>query len=465
MKRIWKGFCAVVCAAVCAVGFAACGGKSAYEIAKENGMTVAQTEAEWIESLKGADGKDGKDLEIIDVYEAAKANGYEGDFLSFLTEYLRVDVNENNDVKTIAQNMTSVVSIFCYYQREYKVSGIWGQTQTKKGYEASAGSGVVIDLNKEAGNALILTNYHVVYDAEANDGSFADGVYLYPYGSNYRFNPEDKIFGDGIKATYVGGAMDYDVALLKVEGSDLVKKGLLTTAEIGSSDTLTVGEKVYAIGNPDGDGLAVTSGLVSVESEYIQLSALDNRDENGDGYADGVEYRVIRTDAAINGGNSGGGLFDANGKLIGIVNAKNVGEEMDNMGYALPISQVMPLVDNILDNGGVAKCARFGIYVEISGSEGVWDEDGTLATKETFCVTKVVSGGAAEGKLRAGDIFKWMQIGDGEKVEFRLEYQLHDELLKIRQGDVVKLGMINSEGNEKTVEIKFDKDSYFLTYA
>lgn len=465
MKKIWKGLCAVACAAVCAIGFAACSGKSAYEIAKENGMTVAQTEAEWIESLKGANGKDGKDLEIIDVYEVAKSNGYEGDFLSFLTEYLRVDVNENNDVKTIAQNMTSVVSIFCYYQREYKVNGIWGQTQTKTGYEASAGSGVVIDLNKESGNALILTNYHVLYDTEANDGSFADGVYLYPYGSNYRFSPEDNLFGDGIKAAYVGGAMDYDVALLKVEGSDLVKNSLLTKAEIGSSDTLTVGEKVYAIGNPDGDGLAVTSGLVSVESEYIQLSALDNRDENGDGYADGVEYRVIRTDAAINGGNSGGGLFDADGKLIGIVNAKNVGEEMDNMGYALPISQVMPLVHNILDNGGVAKCARFGIYVEISGSEGFWDEDGTLATKETFCVTKVVMGGAAQGKLRAGDIFKWMQIGDGEKVEFRLEYQLHDELLKIRKGDVVKLGLVNSEGNEKTVEIKFDKDSYFLTYA
>lgn len=465
MKRIWKGLCAIVCAAVCAVGFASCSGKSAYEIAKENGMTAAQTEAEWIESLKGADGKDGKDLEIISVYEAAKSNGYEGDFLSFLTEYLHVDVHENNDVQTIAKNITSVVSIFCYYQRQYKVGGILGQTQTRTEYEASAGSGVVIDLNKEAGNALILTNYHVLYDAEENDGSFADGIYLYSYGANYRFSPEDNVFGDGIKATYVGGAMDYDVALLKVEGSELIKNSLLTEAEIGSSDALTVGEKVYAVGNPNGDGLAVTSGLVSVESEYIQLSALDNRDENADGYVDGVEYRVIRTDAAINGGNSGGGLFDADGKLIGIVNAKNVGEEMDNMGYALPISQVMPLVENILDNGGVAKCARFGIYVSISGSEGYWDENGELAIKETFCVKQVVLGGAAQGKLRVGDVFKWMQIGNGEKVEFRLEYQLHDELLKIRKGDVVKIGLVNSEGNEKTVEIKFDNDKYFLTYA
>lgn len=467
MKKIWKGVCALVCAAACTIGFAGCGGKSAYEIAKETGKTVAQTEAEWIESLKGADGKDGKDLDIIEIYEAAREKGeFEGDFLSFLTEYLSVDVRENNDVQTIAQNMTSVVSIYCYYKRTYSSGGgFWGQTQTTTTYEISAGSGVVIDLNKEAGNALILTNYHVLYDAETNDGSFADGVYLYPYGSYCVLDPSENKFGDGLKATYVGGAMDYDVALLKVEGSELIKNGLLTEAEIGSSDDLTVGEKVYAVGNPDGAGIAVTNGIVSVDSEYIELSALDNRDTNRDGYVDTIDFRVIRTDAAINGGNSGGGLFDVNGKLIGIVNAKNVGEETDNMGYALPISQVMPLVENIIDNGGAAKCAKFGIYVSINESSAYVKEDGTLGVKETFCVTQTILGGSAHKKLSVGDVFKWMQIGDGEKVEFIREYQLHDELLKIRKGDVVKVGVVNSEGNEETVEIVFDNDSYFTTYA
>lgn len=466
MKKIWKGVCAVFCALACAIGFASCGGKSAYEIAVENGKTGAQTEAEWIESLKGANGKDGENLDIIAVYEAARANGYQKDLLSFIKEYLSVDLRENNDVKTIANNMTSVVSIYCYYQRAYSSGGgFWGQTQMSTKYEIAAGSGVVIDVNKEAGNALILTNYHVLYDAEANDGSFADGVYLYPYGAYRVFNPSENKFGDGLKATYVGGAMDYDVALVKVEGSELVKNGLLTAAEIGSSDDLAVGEKVYAVGNPDGAGMAVTNGIVSVASEYIDISALDNRDEDRDGYVDTVDYRVIRTSAAINGGNSGGGLFDADGKLIGIVNAKNVGEETDNMGYALPISQVMPLVENILDNGGVAKAAKFGIYVAINESSAYVREDGTLGIKETFCVTQTMMGGAAFKKLSVGDTFKWMQIGNGEKVEFIREYQLHDELLKIRKGDVVKVGILNSEGNEETVEITFDKDAYFTAYA
>lgn len=467
MKKIWKGVCAVLCAVACAIGITGCAGKSAYEIAVENGKTVAQTEAEWIESLKGANGEDGEDLDIIKVYEAACANGYEKDFLSFLKEFLNVDVNENNNVKTIAENMKSVVSIYCYYQRTYSTSGgFWEQqTQTATKYEVSAGSGVVIDINKEAGNALILTNYHVVYDMESNDGSFADGVYLYPYGANLVFSPADNKFGDGLKATYVGGAMDYDVALLKVEGNQLVKDGLMSKATIGSSNDLTVGEKVYAVGNPDGAGMAVTSGIVSVDSEYIQLSALDNRDTNRDGYVDTLEFRVVRTDAAINGGNSGGGLFDADGKLIGIVNAKNVGEETDNMGYALPISQVLPLVENIIDNNGAAKSAKLGIYVSISGSSAYEREDGTLGVRENFCVSQIILGGAAYRKLSVGDVFKWMQIGNGEKVELIREFQLHDELLKIRKGDVVTIGVIDSQGNEKTVQIQFSNDSYFTTYA
>ena len=465
MKKIWKGVCAVLCAVACAIGVTGCAGKSAYEIAVENGKTGAQTEAEWIESLKGANGADGEDLDVVKVYEAACANGYEKDFLTFLKEFLKIDVNENNNVKTIAENMKSVVSIYCYYQRTSSTGGLWGPTQSSTKYEASAGSGVVIDINKEAGNALILTNYHVVYDMKENDGGFADGIYLYPYGANMVFSPAENKFGDGLKATYVGGAMDYDIALLKVEGCQLVKDGLMSKAIIGTSNDLTVGEKVYAVGNPDGAGMAVTSGIVSVDSEYIQLSALDNRDTNRDGYVDALDFRVIRTDAAINGGNSGGGLFDADGKLIGIVNAKNVGEETDNMGYALPISQVLPLVENIMDNNGAAKSAKLGIYVSISGSSAYVREDGTLGVRETFCVSQMIMGGASYRKLSVGDVFKWMQIGNGEKVEFIREFQLHDELLKVRKGDVVKIGVIDSQGNEKTVEIVFNSDSYFTTYA
>ena len=463
MKKIWKSLCAALGAVFCVVGLAGCNeGKSAYEIAKENNLTGAQTEAEWIQSLKGANGADGKDMDIIAVYEAAKANGYEGDFLSFLKEYLSVNVQTNNDMQTIADNMTSVVSIYCGYQRKSSSTGYWGQAQLS--YDLAAGSGVVIELNKQAGNAIILTNYHVVYDSEENNGSFADEIYCYPYGSTLRFNPLNGQYGEGIKATYVGGAMDYDIAVLKVEGSDAVKNSVLTKAEYGSSETLRTGENVFAVGNPSGAGIAVTSGIISVESEYIELSALDNRDLDRDGKIDGVEFRVIRTDAAINSGNSGGGLFNARGELIGIVNAKSVGEEMDNMGYALPITQVQTLVQNILDHGGVVKRAMLGVGVSVIDTTAIVNEDGTLDIKETFCVASVNAGGAAYRKLNVGDTFSWIQINDREKQKFVCEYQLPETLLQVRKGDVVTLGVINSEGNEVTVEIPFDKDSYFTLY-
>ena len=99
-----------------AVGFTACdfsdeNAKSAYEIAVENGFTG--TEAEWLNSLRGANGSDGSDLDINDVYDAAVQNGYEGTFLEFLKEYLSADISENNDTETIAHNMMSVVSVYC----------------------------------------------------------------------------------------------------------------------------------------------------------------------------------------------------------------------------------------------------------------------------------------------------------------------------------------------------------------
>ena len=268
-----------------------------------------------------------------------------------------------------------------------------------------------------------------------------------------------------MKASYVGGAMDYDIAILKIEGSEVLKNSMLTAAKMGDSEEVVVGEKVFAIGNPDADGISVTGGLVSVCSEYITLAATDGTNRS-------VSYRVMRTDAAINGGNSGGGLFNAQGELIGIVNAKTVDEDIDNMGYALPITQVLALCDNITDNGGVLKRAILGTLVVKNKSYAVFNENGTLDRKEEFFVSKKAEeGSAAYGKLEYGDIFKSIKVvPNGEDAEncqeilLDKQYLLHDVLMRVRFGDKVIL-KIKRGAEELTVEIVYDNTEYFKNYA
>ena len=464
MRKIFKGMLAIACLGVLTFGGVACGESvTAYEIAVQNGFRG--TEAEWLRSLRGADGEDGEDLDATKLYQAAVENGYEGSFLDFC-KTLNITVPENNDTKTIAENVRSVVSIYCRYSKTSKGNGWLGSAATKS-YGSQAGSGVIIELNKEAGNALIITNYHVIYNSESDEKGLLKDIWVYPYGAYNRFNAEKgDESGDGIKATYVGGAMDYDIAILRVEGSEYIKNSQVTEAKIGDSDTVQLGEETFVIGNPAGAGIAVTNGIVSVDSEYISMGALDNRDLNRDGYVDGVSFRVMRTSAAINSGNSGGGMFNAKGELIGIVNAKSGGTTTDNMGYALPITLVKAVCENILANGKRVSRAMLGITISTTASKAVVDENGQLSIEEEFSVVTAASSGAASyGKMNAGDVFISASINGGEKLVFTREYQLAYVLLAVRKGDTVTFEMRNSSGEETTVAITFDKDEYFTIFA
>ena len=461
MKKFWKGAISVFCAATLSLSLASCQKEyiSAYDIAVKYGFQG--TEQEWVLSLQGKNGEDATSLTFEELYDTAKKAGYTGSLLDFCLD-VGVDVIEkDNDTAQIAQGVTSVVSITCAFDKNVK-SG-WGQSTTSEYYGASAGSGVVIDINKEAGSAYIVTNYHVVYDDECNtENHIANRIYLYAYGGLNLFDSKTgyDTTGDYMEATYVGGAMDYDIALLKVVGSEVLKDSVLQAAKVGSSDDVRIGEKSYVIGNPEGAGIAVTSGAISVASEYITMTSTDNKRY--------VDYRVIRTDAAVNGGNSGGALYNAKGELIGIVNAKSVGEDMDNMGYALPITQVKEICKNLWDNGGVVKRAMLGVIVATEDSDVSFDENGDLVTTETFVISSAATAGAAAyGKLKVGDIFRYIQINGGEKVYFTRQYQLHDQLLTVRKGDKVVLGMTRQDNNvgDIEVEIVYDSDAYFTTYA
>lgn len=446
---------AAVCTVCMTMSIAACSDNAvnAYDIAVSNGFVG--TEEEWLLSLKGADGADGSSLKIQEMYEVAQANGYTGSIIDFMKE-MGVNVQEDNDTDTIAANAMSVVNIYCGFARTSK-SGYWGSTQTQ--YYSSAGSGVIIDLNKEAGSALIVTNYHVLYDAESDVKGISDNIFIYTYGAVNTFQPDPTVnySDDGIRATYVGGAMDYDIALLKVEGSEYLKECAATEAKIGNSESVRLGEKVFAIGNPDGAGTAVTTGAISVESESIVMASIDG--------ASSMQCRVMRTDAAINHGNSGGGLFNAAGELIGITNAKNVDSDVDNMGYALPITQVKYICDNILDNG-VLKRAMLGVEVYTVTAMAKYDDNGRLQVYEEFAVATASKKptDSSYGLLSEGDVFISMQINGGEKVTFNRQYQLNDLLLTVRKGDTVVLGIRNSEGVSENVTIVFNQDTHFVSY-
>lgn len=481
MKKIVSTILSVASVLTLGVGLVACEEEkeiiNAYDIAVKNGFTG--TEQEWLSSLKGANGDHGEDLDINEVYEKAVEEGYEKGFLAFLKEYLSVNVQEDNDTQVIANNVSSVLSVCAGFKttKTYQ-GGYWPNfsTQQQVSYTASEGSAVIISLNKEAGNAIVLTNYHVVYDA-ASDGEngISDCIYLYTYGARERFyagnqdaNGDGKVTeadrgdvgGDGIKATFIGGAMYYDIAILEISGSEYLKNSEATAAKIGSSETVEQGEKVFAVGNANGLGISVTAGILSVPSENISMSALDGSNAT-------QSFRVMRTDAAINHGNSGGALFNVKGELIGITNAKNVEDETDALGYALPITQVSYVVQNIMDHDTkTVQVAWLGITSTVTASKSVKNENGTLDIVEEITVAEVITSttsdgykpGAALDKLKVGDVLQSVEIG-GKTYAITRNYRFGELMLNARAGETITINVLR-DGKAEAVKITLEEDDF-----
>jgi len=224
---------------------------------------------------------------------------------------------------------------------------------------ASAGSGVIVDAQR----GYILTNHHVVANADEIQISLIDGQIL--------------------DADVVGSDAATDIAVLKVDAEDLVDM------PIGSSDTVRVGDFVLAIGNPFGLGHTVTSGIVS---------ALGRTGISSNGYED-----FIQTDASINPGNSGGALVNMRGELIGI-NSAIISRSGGNVGigFAVPTKIASSIMNQILDYGEV----RRGLLgVSISGIDAEAAKALNASVDAGALVTEVVPGSAAEDSgLRVDDI-------------------------------------------------------------
>ncbi len=357
------------------------------------------------------------------------------------------DVTINNpeaniNVLAASKGLLSAVSIVCVHDvYQYGVGGI---ATTSKAY--FSGAGVIYKLDKNRGEAYIITNYHVVYEGTSTSpNQISQDITVYLYGqesSDY-----------GIKATYIGGSMNYDLAVLKVENSKVLMESNAQAVSISDSDKLNVLDTAIAIGNPEGAGLSATVGYINVDSEYITLSM-----NTPQGTKD-INLRAMRIDAAVNSGNSGGGLFNDTGELIGIVNAKSGDTKVDNIGYAIPSNVVRAVADNIIhycDKTNKESVYRvlLGVTVTPSKQYTVYDpETGTLEKREEVSVSEVSQSGGVAGLLQGGDIINSITI-DGVTHEVYRLHHVVDSMLDARVGSSVVMNITrNGTAMDVTVEI------------
>ena len=232
-------------------------------------------------------------------------------------------------------------------------------------------------------------------------------------------------------ATIVGTDNKNDIAIIKIDATGL------TPAIVGDSTTLTVGSEVIAIGNPLGElrGTA-TAGIISATNRTIEV--------------EGQTMTLVQTDAAISPGNSGGGLFDASGKLIGIVNAKVSDSRAEGLGFAIPVNSVLDEISDLLNYGYVTGRPYLGVStqdVTLRSRNRMWYySDGTRCV----LVEKVVSGSAAEkAGIQAGDLILKLEdkaISSGD--------ELSSAIGNYKPGDTVTL-TLQRDGEELTVEVTF----------
>ena len=346
-----------------------------------------------------------------------------------------------------AKGLLSAVSVECRFKVR---SGLYPYKETTA---TSSGSGVIYRLDKNRGDAYIITNYHVVYNSlSTTSNGISNDITLYLYGSE-----PQTVNGYGITATYIGGSMNYDIAVLKVEGSRILAESNARAVDFADSNKVSVLDMAIAIGNAAAAGISATVGYVNVDSEYLEM-------EGADGHTP-INLRVMRIDTAVNGGNSGGGLFNAEGDLIGIVNAKMVDSEIDSIGYAIPSNVVKYIADNILyycdgtDKESVYRCLM-GITVTVTEAHSEYDtESGKVVKKETVVVGSVNSGAMVEGLLQSGDIIKSILI-DGKTYEVDRMYKVVDSMLNARVGSSVTVNIIR-DGGAMAVDLEITAE--FLT--
>ncbi len=323
---------------------------------------------------------------------------------------------ETTDVTDVVNEvMPSVVSIVNKSTQEAMT--FFGQVQE---YEAeSSGSGIIV--GESDSEILIVTNNHVADAADTLSIQFINGTTA--------------------EAKLKGADSDVDLAVVAVSLEDIDEdtKNAIRVATLGDSEALEVGAPAIAIGNALGYGQSVTTGVISAVNREITI--------------DNITRNLIQTDAAINPGNSGGALLNMKGEVIGINSAKFSSNMIEGMGYAIPISEARPIIDDLM-NRAVKEKVSFGeeSYLGISGVDVTEQVAQTYAMPIGIYVAQALEGTAAESAgLQKGDVITKF---DGQKVTSMADLQ--EILTYYPAGTTVDLVIQRVDGDaykEQTVSV------------
>ena len=345
-----------------------------------------------------------------------------------------------SDITTSA--MPSIVAITNKSVQEvqdyFSQFGFSGQGQPQTQETESQGSGIIIGKNDS--ELLMVTNNHVVEGADTLSVCFID----------------NQVYEAAIKGT----DPENDLAVIAVPldsiSDDTMSK--IAVASIGDSDSLKVGEQVVAIGNALGYGQSVTTGIVSAVNRTLSSNSSDTQDSNSSS-DDSSSATYIQTDAAINPGNSGGALLNMNGEVIGINSAKLASTEVEGMGYAIPISRVSDIIDNLMN-----QTTRTKVDSDKQGTIGIKGINVTSDVQEKYnlpegiYVSEVTSGSAAEkAGITSGSVitkFDGKSVTDIESLQDLLQYY--------KAGETVELTLQVPDSDsykEKTVSITLGSKS------
>ena len=296
---------------------------------------------------------------------------------------------ETELTKVVDTVMPSIVSVYNDFTEE--VQTFYGQTFTRQG--ESTGSGIII--GKTDTELLIVTNNHVVDGADHLRVLFIDQ--------------------ETCDAEIKGTNPSNDLAVIAVALSDIKSTTLdqIKVATLGNSDNLKIGEDVIAIGNALGYGQSVTTGIVSANNREIS-------DET-------ITGTFIQTDAAINPGNSGGALVNINGHVIGINSSKIGGNAVEGMGFAIPISRAIPIIEELMNRETLSKVEESERgTIGISGVTVTSDVAKAYNMPQGVYVAQIIeNGGAAKSDLHEGDIITAIDgqtVSSMEELQKQLEY-------------------------------------------
>lgn len=318
----------------------------------------------------------------------------------------------------VSKALPSIVSITTKSVQEvqnyFGMYGMYGYAPQQQEQEVEgSGSGIIVGKNDD--ELLIATNYHVVEGADTLSVAFTDG--------------------NAVEASVKGFDEERDLAVVSVSLDDVEDDTMdaISIANIGSSDDLKVGEQVVAIGNALGYGQSVTTGIVSAKNRRMDSdnnTVTDGSDDSSDG------VNLIQTDAAINPGNSGGALLNMEGEVVGINSAKLASTEVEGMGYAIAISDVTDILQNLMNETSRDKLddSEHGV-LGIKGSSVSSEAVQMYGIPAGVFVKEVTEGGAADkAGLKANSViteFNGKTVSSNNQLIEYLSYYEPDEEVEL----------------------------------